>query len=261
MDWGAGEYELTAAELWPVAERVVARDGAQPGERVLDLGCGTGNAALLAARAGAEVIGLDPSPRLLEVARERLAAEGLEGSFTAGTAEELAFEDCAFDRAFSIFALIFTPDPARAAGELLRVLRPGGHAVVTTWTPEGALADAIGTLGRGVAALSPQPPPARFGWGEEAVVRDLFEGRGARVDIDRGELGVEAPSAEAFVERFLTRHPMGIPWAKALEAAGTYDAVSADAVQALQKWNEDPAALRVTSGYLIVKVQRDAESS
>ncbi len=257
MDWGVGEYELTATELWPVAEKVVARAEVQRGECVLDLGCGTGNASLLAGRGGAEVTGVDPAPRLVDVAHERLAAEGLEGSFTLGTAEQLDFADGAFDVAVSVFALIFSSDPQRASGELLRVLRPGGRALITTWTPEGALAEAIGTLAGGVAALAPEPPSERFGWGEEAVVRELFERHGARVQIEHGELAAEAASPEEFVDRFLTRHPMGIPWAGALEAAGTYGTVRAEAIAALEKWNEDPAALRVTSGYLIVRVERD----
>jgi SAM-dependent methyltransferase len=256
MDWGAGEYELTAAELWPVAEKVVARLGVQPTERVLDLGCGTGNVSLLAARAGADVVGVDPAARLLRVSRERLAAEGLGGSFELGAAEELRFSAAEFDAVVSVFALIFTPEPQRAAEEVLRVLRPGGRALITTWTPDGPLADTIGTLGRGVAALSPERPPERFGWGEEPVVRELFERHGGRVRVDRAELVADAASAEDFVDRFLTRHPMGIPWAGALEAAGTYETVRAAAVAALGKWNEDPATLRVKSNYLIVRVER-----
>lgn len=256
MDWGLGEYELTAAELWPVADEVVAQAGVQPGERVLDIGCGTGNASLLAARAGAKVTGVDPARRLVEVARERLASGDLGGSFALGTAEDLPFDDGAFDVAVSVFALIFSSDPDRAGGELLRVLRPGGRALITTWTPEGALADAIGALGRGAAALSPQPPPARFGWGEEAVVRKLFESHGGLVQIAHGELAARAASPEEFVDRFLARHPMGIPWAEALRAGGTYESVRAEAIAALEKWNEDPAALRVTSGYLIVRIER-----
>ena len=64
-DWGIGEYELTAQRLEPAAEVAVAALDPTPGERVLDVACGTGNAALLAARAGAEVVGVDAAPRLV----------------------------------------------------------------------------------------------------------------------------------------------------------------------------------------------------
>lgn len=256
MDWGVGEYELTAAELWPVAERVVARAGVQPGERVLDLGCGTGNVALLAARAGAVVTGIDPAPRLLDIARERVSEEGLDASFVRGTAEELPFEDAAFDAAISVFALIFAADAERAVGELLRVVRPGGRAVMTAWTAEGPLATMMGKLGGGVAALSPEPPPKRFAWGDERTVREIFERRGAGVEVDVDALTAEASSAEAFIDRFLTTHPVGIPWRKALQDGGTLERVRADAIEALDHESDGSSALRLTSRYLVLDAAR-----
>jgi ubiquinone/menaquinone biosynthesis C-methylase UbiE len=84
IDWGIGRYEHTAAELEPVAEHVVALAGLRPGERVVDLATGTGNAALLAARAGAVVTGLDAAPPLIDVARERAGQEGVQASFVVG---------------------------------------------------------------------------------------------------------------------------------------------------------------------------------
>src|SRR5436853_34785 len=115
VDWDRGSYEDTATELAPAAERLVGLAAIRPGERVLDLGTGTGNAALLAARAGARVTAADPSPRLLGIARERLAAEGHDGELAVASAEALPFADHAFDVVLSVFAVIFTEQPERAA--------------------------------------------------------------------------------------------------------------------------------------------------
>ena len=87
FDWGIGNYEATALELEPAAQHVVSAVHLAPGEHVLDVACGTGNAALLAARAGAVVTGLDGAQRLIEVARSRAAADGLEASFVVGDAQ------------------------------------------------------------------------------------------------------------------------------------------------------------------------------
>src|SRR4051794_10485019 len=113
MDWGQGRYERAAADLEPVAERVVALAGLAPGERVLDLGCGTGNVALLMARAGATVTGVDPSERLVSVARERVPDAG----FVIGSAEALPFDDAAFDVVISVFGVVFAADAERALAE------------------------------------------------------------------------------------------------------------------------------------------------
>src|SRR3954447_18780984 len=128
VDWGDGEYERTAAELEPTAREVVARAAIAPGERVLDVACGTGNAGLIAAAAGARVTGLDAAPRLVEVARQRAAAAGADAEFVVGDALDLPFEDGAFDAVVSVFGVIFAPDPARAIAEIVRVLAPGGRA-------------------------------------------------------------------------------------------------------------------------------------
>src|SRR5919199_1651139 len=103
LDWSVGEYERSAHELAPAARHVVELAALAPGERVLDVACGTGNAALLAARAGAVVTGLDAAARLIDVARGRAADAGVEASFVVGDAQALPFEDGAFDAVLSIF--------------------------------------------------------------------------------------------------------------------------------------------------------------
>jgi len=114
LDWGIGKYEAAALELEPAARHVVRAANLAPGEHVLDVACGTGNAALLAARAGAVVTGLDGAERLIEVARSRAAAEGLEASFVVGDAQELKFDDGSFDVALSVFGVIFAFDAEKA---------------------------------------------------------------------------------------------------------------------------------------------------
>ena len=156
VDWDRGVYEDTATELAPAAEHVVELAQITKGDRVLDLGTGTGNAALLAARAGADVTAVDPSQRLLDVARERVGT----GEFTKAKAEELPFDDQSFDRVLSLFAVIFTDEPQRAAQEILRVLKPTGKALITTWEPTGAMHAALGILGKATSDAA-QGPPAR----------------------------------------------------------------------------------------------------
>ena len=122
LDWDIGHYEQMAVELEPVAEHVVSLAHVQRGERVVDLATGTGNAALLAAGAGALVTGLDTAPRLIDVARGRAVAEGVDASFVVGDIQALPFDDGSFDVALSVFGLIFAADASRAFDEMIRVL-------------------------------------------------------------------------------------------------------------------------------------------
>ena len=172
VDWAAGRYERTAEDLEPVAADVVARARIQPGERVLDVACGTGNAALLAARAGAAVTGVDLARRLVEAARQRATAERLDVDFHVGDAQALPFGDGSFDVALSVFGIIFASDPKRAFSEVVRVLRPGGRALITAWTPDGAIAAMSGDFARAVAEATNTPPSERFAWHEpDAIAR------------------------------------------------------------------------------------------
>jgi SAM-dependent methyltransferase len=254
VDWDRGSYEDTASELAPAAEHLVELAAIQPGERVLDLGTGTGNAALLAARAGAHVTAADPSPRLLGVAQERLAAEGHEGEFAVAKAEALPFADAAFDVVVSVFAVIFTEQPERAAGEIVRVLAPGGRALIATWEPAGAMHEALGVMGAAAGKATGTTRP-RFGWGEPATVTDLFARAGAAVQTERAQLRFEGPSADAYLERFESRHPAGILFRDVLTRAGGYDEARGQALAALDRHNEADSGLRLTSGYFVFTIR------
>jgi len=121
-EWGVGCYEETAREIAPVADVAVDALGLGGGERVLDVACGTGNAALVARQAGAQVTGIDSSARLIEVARERVP----EGEFLEADATKLPFEDGTFDAAVSVFGVIFASPAERAAAEIARATTPTG---------------------------------------------------------------------------------------------------------------------------------------
>src|SRR5690606_32342658 len=131
----------------PASDAVIEALGVGEGDELLDVGTGSGNAAIVAAQRGAAVTGLDLVPELVEAARERFAAAGLSGEFVVGSAEALPFEDASFDRVVSIFGAMFAPRHDLAAAELARVVRPGGRVAVTGWTPEGLNGRMFGLLG------------------------------------------------------------------------------------------------------------------
>lgn len=254
IDWGLGHYEHTARELEPVATHVVSLAELRSGEQVVDPATGTGNAALLAARTGAEVAGIDAAARLIEVAQERAAGEGLSVTFVVGDLQDLPFEDQSFDAALSVFGLIFAPDAGRAFGELIRVLRPAGRAFVSAWVPAGPIDAMVGTFGRALAAASGSAP-RRFAWHDVTAVRQLAAGHGARVKLHEGQLVITADSPEAYFDANERQHPMSLAGRPVLERAGTYEEVRERALAALREGNEDPQAFRVSSLYRVIEIR------
>jgi ubiquinone/menaquinone biosynthesis C-methylase UbiE len=156
--WAAGDYPAIAQrQLWPVGERVVRRVAVRPGEQVLDVACGTGNAAIRAAQAGGHVVGVDLTPKLLEEGRRLVSEAAVEIDFREGDAEALSVPDANFDVVVSVFGCMFAPRHEVAAHELVRALRPGGRLCVTAWTPDGAMGEFFRTLG----GYMPPPPRSR----------------------------------------------------------------------------------------------------
>lgn len=253
LDWDDGDYEHTAETLVPAAEAVIDVAAIESGMQLLDIGCGTGNAAILAARAGANVIGLDPGKRLLEVARARADREGLTITWRQGDALALPFDDASFDRVVSVFALIFAPDPQRAANELVRVMRPGARAVVTSWCDEGPIAEAGNLL---VSALLGDQGANRSGarWGEPDDVRALFAELGVTLTIEERGIAFEAASPTAWFDQQETHHPA---WRLGRTQLGDrWPTVRERSIAALTARNEDPSAFRTTSHYLMLTLHR-----
>jgi SAM-dependent methyltransferase len=135
--WAAGDYAAVGTTLQIVGERICEAVDLRAGERVLDVAAGNGNATLAAARRFANVTSTDYVRALLGRGRELAAAEGLPAEFREADAEALPFPDASFDVALSTFGVMFTPDQERAAGELARIVRPGGRIGLANWTPEG----------------------------------------------------------------------------------------------------------------------------
>jgi len=170
--WSAGDYAVIGTTLQIVGESLAEAADVRAGERVLDVACGNGNAALAAARRFARVTAIDYVPALLDRTRVRASAEGLDLEVREADAEALPFPDGTFDVVLSTFGVMFTPDQARAARELLRVCRHGGRVALACWTPDGFVGEMLRAVGRHL------PPPAGLSsptrWGTRAGLDALF---------------------------------------------------------------------------------------
>jgi SAM-dependent methyltransferase len=172
--WGLGAYERVAAEIIPsLGPVLVEAADIAPGQRVLDLAAGTGNAAIPAARAGARVVASDLTPALLEIGERTVAGAGLRLDWLEADAEALPFDDGAFDVVISCVGVMFAPHHQEAADELLRVTRPGGTIGLLSWTPEGFIGQMFATM----KPFAPPPPPGSQPpplWGRQDHVRTLL---------------------------------------------------------------------------------------
>src|SRR4029453_1855233 len=168
--WMTGDFGQVAKIIETGAEEFIDRLALQPGVRLLDVACGSGHLASPGARAGAIVTGVDIATNLLEQARARAESEGLTIQFDEGDAEDLPYDDAAFDTVVSMFGAMFAPRPELVAAELLRVCRPGGRIAMGNWTPEGFIGQMFKTTGKHV----PPPPnmPSPLKWGDEETVRE-----------------------------------------------------------------------------------------
>lgn len=185
------------------AARLVVFARIAPGQRVLDLACGTGVVALAAARTGARVTGLDLTPELVARARENAAIAGADIDWHEGDAEALPFEDASFDVVVSQFGHMFAPRPEVVTREMLRVLEPGGTIAFATWPPEVY----TGRLFALISRYMPPPPPGVSPpgqWGHPDIVRERLGAAVTDLTFDRGTMRapfLSVPHARAFLER------------------------------------------------------------
>ena len=200
--WGIGPYQRVTETLTDIHEAVIDKLAPGPGDRWLDLACGTGAIAERAATAGASVTGVDLAPVLIDTARERAAELGLEIDYHVGDAEQLAFPDGAFEKISSTCGIMFAPDHSAAARELARVTQTGGRIALANWTPTGGLAKMFKVM----APYQPAPPPSSpFDWGDEGHVRELL-GDAFDLELEERVSTLRVPSGEAYWELFSTSY-------------------------------------------------------
>jgi ubiquinone/menaquinone biosynthesis C-methylase UbiE len=211
--WSSGDYGKVGVKLVIMAEMLCEAVDLRPGQRVLDVACGNGNAALAAARRYGEVVGIDYVPALLEEGRERAGAEGLEVAFQEGDAENLPFPDASFDVVLSTLGTMFAPNQEKVAGEILRVCRPGGKVGMANWTPDGYVGEMFRTMGKHVPPPAGLKPP--FLWGTEEGLRELFGEGVSSLRTRRRSFVFRYPSAQHFIGFMRTYYG---PMSKAFEA-------------------------------------------
>ncbi|WP_028660695.1 class I SAM-dependent methyltransferase [Nocardioides insulae] len=190
--WASGEYARVADGLIPELGDVLVREtGVGAEDRVLDIAAGTGNAAIRAALTGADVVASDLTPELLAAGERRSSEAGVGLSWEQADAEALPYRDAAFDVALSCVGIMFAPFHERAAGELCRVVRPGGRIGLINWTPEGF-------IGQMFAVMKPYAPPPPEGatppprWGDETHVRELLGDRVTDLRAERRTVAIDA---------------------------------------------------------------------
>ena len=181
--WASGDFAVVGTTLQLVGELLAEAADVRAGEKVLDVAAGNGNATLAAAHRFADVTSTDFVPALLDKGRARAQAEGLDVHFQVADAEALPFPDASFDVVLSTFGCMFTPEHARVAREMMRVLRPGGRLGMANWTPSGFIGRLFKVIGAHV------PPPAGLQspalWGTESHLVELFGPRSAAMRIER----------------------------------------------------------------------------
>ncbi len=225
--WSAGDFDAIAQRIWEVGDNIVARVGVKEGERVLDVACGTGNAAIPAAAEGGIVTGVDITPELLEDAKRNAEKYGVEAEWIEGDAQDLPFEDSTFDVVISTFGCMFAPDHAKTAAEIVRVLKPGGRFGIVAWRPEGNIGKFFLTVSKYAPAAPEgfQPPPL---WGVRDHVTEIFAPTGAELSFTNGAAHWRFESVGETVAEYSEKFGPIVMLRPALEADGRWADLLAD---------------------------------
>jgi SAM-dependent methyltransferase len=222
--WATGDYPAVAEKIAEAGREVVAAAEIGPGMDVLDVAAGAGNAAIPAALAGARVVASDLTPELFEAGRRHAAEAGVELEWVEADAEDLPFEDAAFDRVLSTFGAMFAPDQRRTAAELARVCRSGGLVAMANWTPSGAAGGMFAVMGSHLPPPPDSPPPPPL-WGTEEHVRELFAPAGLELRLAPRTVTVRDLTGEGYVDYLGEKFGPMIGARTTLEADGRWDSV------------------------------------
>ena len=255
--WESGDFGQIARSIEHVAEEFMARQSLVSGSRVLDVACGTGNLALIAARHGCEVYGIDIAANLLEQARDRATKAGLHIDFKEADAEALPFSNGRFDLTASMFGAMFTPQPDIATAELWRVTRPGGQIALANWTPEGFIGKMFDVFKKHL----PPPPagiPSPMSWGDETAVRARLQNAFTQVRLTRRIALMRYPFPPAETVEFFRQYYGPTQKSFASLDATAQDALRRDLVelQTARNTAKTPGTTEVAAEYLEVIATR-----
>jgi SAM-dependent methyltransferase len=251
--WASGDYAVIGISLQIIGEQLCESVDVCAGWKVLDVAAGNGNAALAAARRGCEVTATDYVETLLDRARQRADADGVSVTTQLADAEDLPYEDGSFDAVLSTLGVMFTPNPERAARELVRVVRSGGRIGLANWTPEGFVGQMFKIVGRHVPP--PEGVPSPLAWGTDARIETLL-GAECNIEITRRTFAFRFRSAEDYFETFKQFYgPLVKAWA-ALDDFGRAALHNELVALANEHNRNDAGALTVDAEYLEVVATR-----
>lgn len=254
LAWTSGDYAVVGTTLQIVGEELCEALDLRAGEKVLDVAAGNGNASLAAARRWGEVTATDYVPALLERARERSTADRLDIEFREADAEDLPFDDGAFDVALSTFGVMFTPDQDRAAAELARVCRRGGRIGLANWTPDGFIGQLFKTIGKYIPPATGVRSPAL--WGTRARIEELFSAQAAEIRTAQRHFVFRYRSPEHWIHIFRTYYGPLLKAFAALDAAAQA-ALEEDVRQLIARFNRaGDGTMVVPSEYLEIVITR-----
>jgi len=256
--WMAGDYDRFSRFMESSAVEFLDRVPIPPGASLLDVACGSGQLALIAARRGARVTGVDIAANSIRAARDRAQAEALPAQFDDGDAEALPYPDANFDVVASLFGAMFAPRPDLVAQELVRVCRPGGMIAMANWTKTGFIGQMFALVSKFIA---PPGMPAPVLWGDEATVRERLGSAIADFRLTRVMYRFDYLFSPAGVVDFFREH-YG-PTNRAFAALTTHDqeALHADLVALWRAHNQGSLANRtaVDAEYLQVVAIRSRQ--
>lgn len=250
--WAAGDFDAVVPFIWEAGGAAADAAACGPGDRVLDIAAGSGNAAIQAALRGADVVASDLTPELFEPGRRRAEKNGVELEWVEADAEALPFEDASFDAAISTFGIMFAPLQTVAAAELARVVKPGGRIALCSWRPEGFVAEMFGTV---ASFTSPPPPPegppVRWGTpdGAHALLDEAFditcENRTLYQRYDR--------SVDEMTDYFMDKFGPMVMARRALEPQGRWEEFLAAYREVTHRWDQgEDGTAAIPADYLLV---------
>ena len=253
--WSSGNYAVVGTTLQIVGEQLCEAMDLRAGSKVLDVAAGNGMVSLAAARRWCDVTSTDYVPALLESGRARATANGLSIKFMEADAESLPFDDASFDAVVSTFGVMFAPNQAQAASEMMRVCKRGGRIGLANWTPDGFIGQVFKTLGK---YLPPPPAGAKSPalWGTRAALDEMFGSQASSIKAEPRFFNFRYKSAEHFLEVFKTYYGPVLKAFAALDAAAQQD-LHNDLYALIVRMNKSgDATMVVPSEYLEVVITR-----